>query len=216
MRSHDLTLFNASVAYGGIKDLSPDSVALCVMALGTLTRRFSWFDNGTALTDNQWDDIDSRVALAMDEIMGGLIGMVVPAIWSTASAFKFLPCDGATYNRVDFPLLYEAIDAQYILSGTQFTVPDLRRKVTLGSGGGLSLGDTGGSETVTLSVSEIPSHNHSYNQYTFGLDIVTVGAPVPTGVGQPALPNLTSNTGLGQAHDNMMPYYVLDWYVIAN
>lgn len=215
MNRHDLTLFDASVSYGGIRDLSPDSVALCIMALSGLTSRYNWVSGAVALSDAQWNDVDGRVSLALDEIMGGLIGMVIPAIWSTASVFKFLPCDGSTHLRASFPLLYEAIDSQYIISPTQFFVPDLRRKFVVGSGNGYALGDTGGVETVALSVAEMPAHTHIYNQYTFGLDIVTVGAPVPTGVGQPAIPQSTGSAGSGSAHENRPPYYVIDWYIVA-
>jgi len=215
MSQHDLTLFNASVGLGGIKSLSATSVSLCVMALGTLTRRYAWADNGVSLSDAQWDDVDANVSRALDEVMGGLIGVIIPAIFETIPSLNLLPCDGSLYERSDYPLLYDVIDLQFIENSTQFRTPDLRRRVVVGSGSGLALGDIGGSETVILSVNELPAHNHTYDQYTFGIDIESVGVPDPTGVGQPALPQLTGDTGDGDAHENMPPYFVVDWFVIA-
>lgn len=215
MPPHDINLFNASVGFGGIKDLSPDSVALCIMALGTLANRFRWVDDKTPVSDAQWNDIDYKVSLALDEIMGGLIGALLPAIFETIPSLSLLPCDGGLYERSDYPQLYDVLDLQFIENSTQFRTPDLRRRVVVGSGSGWSLGDTGGAEGVALSVAQLPPHNHSYDQYTFGIDIESVGVPDPTGVGQPALPNLTSDTGSGDEHENMPPYFVVDWFVIA-
>jgi len=216
MSRHDLSLFNASVSSGGIKDLSASSVALCVMALGSLTSRYAWTDGGFSLSDGQWDDVDKLVSGALDEIMSGLIGMILPAVFETIPSTRLLPCDGGLYERDDYPMLYDVIDLQFIENSTQFRTPDLRRRVLVGSGSGFALGDTGGAEVVSLAVNELPAHNHTYDQYTFGIDIESVGIPDPTGVGQPALPNLTGDTGGNDAHENMPPYFVIEFYIIAS
>lgn len=216
MPRHDLTLLNATVSLGGIKDLSPDSVNISVMAVSILHNRNLWHNQGTSLSDLEWDVLDSQISLCLDELMSGLVGLIVPAIFATASAFKFLPCDGGTYQRDDYPLLYDALDSQYILSGTQFTLPDLRDRFIAGAGGSYAHGDTGGTNEHTLTLAEIPAHSHSYNQYTFGVDIESVGVPDPTGVGQPTIPQNTSNAGSGNAHENRPPFFAIPFYVIAS
>ena len=147
--------------------------------------------------------------------MTGLVGWIIPAIFATASVVKYIPCDGGVYNKSDYPLLYDAIDSQYILSGTQFTVPDLRDKFIAGSGASYAHGDTGGQNSVVLSESELPAHTHSYNQYTYGIDIESVGVPDPTGVGQPALPQQTGATGGNSAHENRPPFFAIPFYIVA-
>ena len=44
----------------------------------------------------------------------------------------FLPCDGASYNRISYPTLYAAITYTYGGSGDNFNVPDLRSRYISG------------------------------------------------------------------------------------
>ena len=51
-----------------------------------------------------------------------------------------------------------------------FALPDLRGRVTVGTGTGnglsvISIGQTGGSETFTMSTSEMPAHTHDFVWY---------------------------------------------------
>jgi microcystin-dependent protein len=131
-----------------------------------------------------------------------------------------LPCDGSQYLRADYPLLYASIDPVYHVDADNFTTPDTRSRLVVGDGTGSGLsnrviGGTGGAETHQLTVDEMPSHNHSYNQFSYGLDIESVGIPDPTGVGQPELPRTTGNRGGNQAHENMPPFLVLRHYIVA-
>lgn len=211
----DYDEFLSSLAYNKIVDLSATSVALLLSSITLISNRYNWERNGNALNDTEWDYIDSVISLANGELMSALVGLVVPAVFATASAFKFIPCDGGVYNKDDYPLLYDAIDSQFIISGTQFTVPDLRNRSVVGAGDQYNVGDSGGSDSVQLSVSEIPSHSHGFTQYTFGVDIESVGVPDPTGVGQPRIPEQTDMTGGGDAHENRSPYYAMNWYIVA-
>ncbi len=56
----------------------------------------------------------------------------------------------------------EIPSSYYYCDGNNGT-PDLRKKCVRGVGDGLSLRVTGGAETITLSVSQLPSHNHKCN-----------------------------------------------------
>jgi microcystin-dependent protein len=49
------------------------------------------------------------------------------------------------------------------------TTPDLRGMFIVGSGGTYSTGDTGGSENVTLTTSNLPSHTHTISSHTHNI-----------------------------------------------
>ena len=213
--TYDYALFLQTVAYDKIVDLSATTVALSLSAISDMLYREKWDDNGEKLTDLQWDELEKIIALANGELMSTLVGMIFPHVMGTVSIFKMLPCDGATHNKADYPLLYDAIDSQYIVSGSQFRVPDLRDRVPVGTGNLYNLDDTGGSNSVVLSVAQLPSHRHTYNQYSFGIDIESVGVPDPTGVGQPALGQNTSAVGSGESHENRQPYVAVNYAIVA-
>lgn len=215
MSRFDYSLLNATISDGGVRDLSPLSIALAIMALSNINHRYLWSNGGIPLDDNDWDNLDNALSTALDELMYQFVGLVVPAVFASASLNTFLLCDGGIYFRDDYPLLYDALDTRYIVSGTQFSVPDLRNRFPVGTGGGYALGDTGGADSITLQINQIPPHTHTYTSPTFGIDIESVGVPDPTGVGNPPVVLTSSSAGGGQSHENRPPYYALDWYIIA-
>lgn len=85
----------------------------------------------------------------------------------------------------------------------------------LGAGDDYTLGDTGGEATHTLTVNEIPSHNHveQYGNLTWvdsnGQGSDANGYQPNFGSQITAKSNITKNTGSGQAHNNMPPYLVV-------
>jgi len=95
--------------------------------------------------------------------------------------------------------------------------PDLRDKFVLGAGISHTAGTTGGEETHTLTVEEMPSHNHSVSNYNgaksgsgsgnnYGFEDVYYGA---SNVYHKQFHSAISTSGGDQAHNNMPPYYVL-------
>lgn len=61
-------------------------------------------------------------------------------------------CDGSPINSSEYPELAE------ILDGTN--LPDLRNLTIVGAGNNYVLGTTTGSESVTLTMAQMPSHQH--------------------------------------------------------
>lgn len=112
---------------------------------------------------------------------------------------------------------------------TTFALPDLRGRVPIGmgQGPGLSsyvLGEAGGVEQVTLTLSQIPSHTHVPMGSTA---VANTGSPggaswaAPRALlyssTPPSVPMSSAalgSTGGGQPHDNMKPFLVVT-YVIA-
>ncbi|HXD11427.1 MAG TPA: tail fiber protein [Anaerolineales bacterium] len=87
--------------------------------------------------------------------------------------FNFAPrgwawCDGQLLPLSQNTALFSLLGTTYGGNGmSNFALPDLQGRVPMhpGQGPGLSLhdlGETGGSDTVTLLESEIPSHSHAF------------------------------------------------------
>ena len=86
----------------------------------------------------------------------------------------WLICDGRTLDRDEYPALFEVVGTSFgNTTSTNFKLPDLRGRVVGGIGNGVDLttrelGDAVGTERHTLSVEEMPSHNHGGNTSTNG------------------------------------------------
>ena len=143
--------------------------------------------------------------------------------------FNFAPrgwawCDGQLLPLSQNTALFSLLGTTYGGNGkSNFALPDLQGRAPMhpGQGPGLSLhdlGETGGSETVTLLESEIPSHSHGV---TCAQSDATVRLPPgeypATGTGgilmyqaPGPLVQLNGNTvtpaGGDQPHNNMQPY----------
>ncbi|MCX5787322.1 MAG: tail fiber protein [Elusimicrobia bacterium] len=92
----------------------------------------------------------------------------------------FLLCNGAEKLQSEYPNLYFAIGDTWGVAtstGGYFKLPDLSRRVTIGSGGdiisapplgvGDAVGDKGGEEMHALTILEMPSHTHGIPGYNF-------------------------------------------------
>lgn len=145
-----------------------------------------------------------------------------------------IECDGGTYNRADYPVLYDALDPIFIIDADTLQTPDLRGRTVIGAGSGTDLtprdmGDTGGVEAVTLTEAQLAAHthttqphSHTYNYPTFNLDLEAPGAPDIFGAGNPPVPSITSaetvsvnSTGGDEAHENMPPFFALKYAMVA-
>ena len=104
----------------------------------------------------------------------------------------------------------------YLCNGSNGT-PDLRNRFIVGAGSGYSVGSTGGANTVTLSINEMPAHDHDtdldgYKVFATGpnaMGFIGYGGPG----GYPGGYVNMQNTGGGQAHENRPPFYALCYII---
>lgn len=123
-------------------------------------------------------------------------GLIEPFSGSTVPA-GFLLCDGSAVSRSDYAALFEVIGTTFGAGdgSTTFNLPDLGGRVPLGVSQGHALGTTGGSETVTLTESELPAHTHEVPQHGHA---DTIGATTPAfshSITQPVFKYNKPNTG---------------------
>ena len=166
-------------------------------------------------------------------------------MWAAAAApVNWLLCDGAVVDRADWPSLFANIGTTYNTGGelsTQFRLPNLKGRVAAGLDTSQSefdaLGETGGTKTHTLTVAEMPSHQHESPfpsnpggdsggnfQEIFGSGRTAsqtgqtseiYNNDVNAGAEGNELHPLVSATGGGQAHNNLQPYIVLNYIIKA-
>ena len=145
-------------------------------------------------------------------------------------SFNFAPKGWALCNRQLLPInqnqaLFSLLGTTYGGNGqTTFGLPNLRGDVPIHVGQGHTLGETAGTTAVTISQQTMAQHLHfaqgtsnsSGNVATPGNALlaasnVTVYGP-PAGL--VALdPSSVTNVGGSQAHNNMMPYLVLNFCI---
>ncbi|HXT14444.1 MAG TPA: tail fiber protein [Gemmatimonadaceae bacterium] len=143
-------------------------------------------------------------------------------------------CDGTLVAISTNDALYALIGTAFGGDGqTTFALPDLRGRVPIHQGrgqGGLSpyvIGQTGGTEQVTLTAQNIPAHTH-----TLAASKDTGTTPDPTGILIAKAPDdckifiergantaynqqhISPSNGGGQPHDNRQPLVAIN-YIIA-
>jgi microcystin-dependent protein len=139
-------------------------------------------------------------------------------------------CDGQLLPIAQNTALFSILGTTYGGDGrTTFGLPDLRSRVALhaGNGPGLpgqTLGAEGGSETNSLTIAQMPSHNHVVSigsaeegttedpngNFVAGTGTLSFSTTTDGAMAAPTV----SNTGSNQPVNNMQPYRVVN-YIIA-
>jgi microcystin-dependent protein len=154
-------------------------------------------------------------------------GMVVPYAGATEPT-GWLFCYGQAVSRSTYAGLFTAISTTYGTGdgSTTFNLPDLRGRVVAGQDdmggssanrltnqtGGLdgdTLGATGGAETHTLTIAQMPAHTHTMDIQATNLDDLQSPTQNMIAGGSTA----TSSTGGDGAHNNVQPTIILNYII---
>jgi microcystin-dependent protein len=147
------------------------------------------------------------------------------------ASFNFPPkgwalCNGQTLPINQNQALFSLLGTTYGGDGrTTFALPNLQGRVPLHFGNGITLGDRGGEESHTLSIAELPAHQHGVIGSSNAADSASpVGSFLTDNgntdfVGTGAINTTLSsaaviNDGGGQPHENRSPFLALT-FVIA-
>lgn len=179
--------------------------------------------------------------------MQALLGRTTPAAAGTLSGgsepfvaeivmfpFNFVPrgyarCDGQLLPISRNTALFSLLGTTYGGDGkSTFALPNLNGRVAIGAGQGqglslYDLGQTGGSETTTLTEAELPAHQHTL-ALTYSPELGTLGSPAnaylaSNGSGEPQYEasgtGYTASGAVGSAepHNNMQPYLGLSYCI---
>jgi microcystin-dependent protein len=150
---------------------------------------------------------------AQPGLVAPFAGGAIPSGW--------LLCDGTAYPRSGFPDLYALIGTTYGAGdgSTTFNVPNYKGRVLVGRDPAQTefdvLGEVGGAKTHTLSVAEMPSHNHPANMNTTGYGGGIAGSAF-FGPQYPSHANyegIVGPRGDSQPHNNLQPYAVTNYII---
>jgi len=147
-------------------------------------------------------------------------GNFAPAGWAL--------CQGQLLPISENDTLFNLIGTTYGGDGQQnFALPNLASRFPLHAGGGHVLGESGGSESVTLTTQQIPTHTHPAtcnngtgqstsnpaNATWSKADTANYSASLARGgfMGTPAI--MSSIAGGSQPHENMSPYLGLNFII---
>ena len=168
------------------------------------------------VTDNNMNEIKN--AVNTNTPVGSIslfAGKTAPTGW--------LICDGSAVSRTTYANLFSVIGTTYGTGdgSTTFNIPNLKGKVPVGYDSSDTsfdtIGETGGEKTHTLTIDEMPSHNH-------GIGLNSGGSTSGSGLSYLYTPNgyrtygdsgaeMILKTGRGQAHNNLQPYIVMNYII---
>lgn len=144
-------------------------------------------------------------------------------------SFNFAPkgwalCNGQTLPINQNQALFSLLGTTYGGDGrTNFKLPNLQGQVPIHMGSGHTLGEAAGTTAVTVNIQQLATHSH----FVQGTNVDANRSSVPTGNFLGPVNNLyaaasslttlqptsMANTGGSQAHNNLMPYLVLNFCI---
>lgn len=133
-------------------------------------------------------------------------------------------CEGQLLPISENDALFNLIGTTYGGDGqSTFALPDLRGRVAQHAGNSFVIGEQGGAETVTLTLSQMPAHTHQIGAGGAGTTQSPVGAvaghgaanlyhPAPSGLNALSTAALQP-VGGSQPHSNLQPYLCINFII---
>jgi microcystin-dependent protein len=132
-------------------------------------------------------------------------------------------CDGQLLPINQNQALFSLLGTTYGGDGrVNFGLPNLQGRTPIHMGSGHTLGELGGEQGHTLSISEIPTHTHTASGSTDTTNLVQPPGGSVLGGAQiyntaaslvSLIPGTLANVGGSQAHLNMQPFLVLNFSI---
>lgn len=170
--------------------------------------------------DNDTEWIDLTGGQASGDTLP--IGSIIPYLKTTAPE-NWLICDGSAISRTDYLELFNIIGTTFGEGdgSTTFNLPNLKGRTIVGLDADdadfNTIGKTIGEKTHTLTVAEMPEHNHkmpidSYVNSDSQVDVESGGHVSYKAQGQ----NYgTTSAGSSQPHNNIQPSFVTTYIIKA-
>lgn len=149
------------------------------------------------------------------------IGEVRAVAWNFAPRGWAL-CNGQLLPIAQNQALFAILGTTYGGDGrSTFALPDLRGRVPVHVGNDIRLGERAGEAQHTLTVHELPPHEHALlatsapgqGQSPNGALLAGAEVYAPGSASVPLSPAAVGATGASHAHDNMQPYLTVNFII---
>lgn len=184
-----------------------------------------WLSRGA--TDEQAENISQTWIKLNERILQNMrplaIGTIVQSITPITDE-NWINLDGGSHAIAEYPLLADVVPASWIV-GDDIVTPNMAGRTLVGHGtpegenpaNGYLLGVLGGQKDVTLNANQMPVHSHGTG-VAGGVFLVGgfaggsfSNSPATRGTGA----TTTGSAGNGEAHNNMPPYMVVYYQILA-
>ena len=134
-------------------------------------------------------------------------------------------CNGQQLAISENETLFQIIGTTYGGDGEEtFNLPNLQSRFPMHQGNGIPISEAAGTEQETLTIQQIPVHNHAYittkslaDEATPGGNVfaeaTTITAYVEDTPAGALAPQALGPTGGSQPHENMHPYLVVNFII---
>lgn len=151
-------------------------------------------------------------------------GSIIPYTGDVSPSAEFLLLDGTAHSRVTYAALFAICGTKFGAGDgvNTFNIPDARGRflagsinnntngrITVATVDTINIGGVGGTEQVTLDVTQMPAHTHGYSRGNVLNSVLSgAGSNVST-----LTDTVTTSTGGGLPHSNMPPTLLVNYLI---